>query len=467
MLADNATGNVEVMKANLNITFNDIWREYGDTAIRDNGSYGYTQTGLVNMDDANIMFNADAASGADGGIIEVDGKQRTNDAGTYNYVNVNDENSVKGLFNNVNFNNYTLKEVSGGNSKVTPKTLSVSDILATIVYGNQNGKGFSVDVGELTGFAEGYGDEDFVDLNRSYFGDTANGTFSEAYTNSQNGRLTADAGTYENGITYSGLSGLGLLTGGKAKNYVLADNATGNVEVMKADLIVTPNAVSRGYGDLKADYTFSATSLVNDDENYTLTLDETMISDMALVDNKTKTDNVGGYKWTFVKEALGGVENLLRNYDVTVGEADSTVIKADLTIKADDQNMLIGTTPNFTGTTLTELANQLVNGDSLPDGFSYLFGVGDEAIFSEVGTHADAIGLFYNGAFYGGGLTGWGGVFANYNMNVEPGLLTIVPPSTSNYGHLHSDGWDRVRNFRERKAEVFFHKGGMEYDEEM
>ena len=248
---------------------------------------------------------------------------------------------------------------------------------------------------------------------------------------------------------------------------MLADNATGNVEVMKADLIVTPNAVSRGYGDLKADYTFSATSLVNDDENYTLTLDETMISDMALVDNKTKTDNVGGYKWTFVKEALGGVENLLRNYDVTVGEADSTVIKADLTIKADDQNMLIGTTPNFTGTTLTELANQLVNGDSLPDGFSYLFGVGDEAIFSEVGTHADAIGLFYNGAFYGGGLTGWGGVFANYDVNFVPGTLTVVPPSTDNYGHLHSDGWDRVRNFRERKAEVFFHEGGMEYDEDM
>ena len=465
------------MKANLNITFNDIWREYGDTAIRDNGSYGYTQTGLVNMDDVNIVFNEGAASGADGGIIRVDGKQRTNDAGTYNYVDVNDENSVKGLFNNVNFNNYTLKElkeVSGGNSKVTPKTLSVSDILATIVYGNQNGKGFEVDVDniKLTGFAEGYGDEDYVDLDRSYFGDTANGTFSEEYTNSQNGRLTADAGTYENGITYSGLSGLGLLTGDKAKNYVLADSATGNVEVMKADLIVTPNAVSRGYGDLKADYTFSATSLVNDDEKYTLALDETMISDTALVDNKTKTDNVGGYKWTFVKEALGGVENLLRNYDVTVGEADSTVTKADLTIKADDQNMLIGTTPNFTGTTLTELANQLVNGDSLPDGFGYEFGLEDESILDVIGTHPGVIGLLLGGRFYDGGkYEDWGNtvnaVFANYNVNVEPGLLTIVPPSTSNYGHLHSDGWDRVRNFRERKAEVFFHEGGMEYDEDM
>ena len=158
----------------------------------------------------------------------------------------------------------------------------------------------------------------------------------------------------------------------------------------------------------------------------------------------------------------------LDNYTLVKGnDGVATVTKADLTIKADDQNMLIGTTPNFTGTTLTELANQLVNGDSLPDGFSYLFGVGDEAIFSEVGTHADAIGLFYNGAFYGGGLTGWGGVFANYDVNFVPGTLTVVPPSTDNYGHLHSDGWDRVRNFRERKAEVFFHEGGMEYDEDM
>ena len=36
-----------------------------------------------------------------------------------------------------------------------------------------------------------------------------------------------------------------------------------------------------------------------------------------------------------------------------------------------------------------------------------------------------------------------------------------------NNGHLHSDGWDRLRNFRERKAELYFHEGGMEYAEEM
>ena len=36
-----------------------------------------------------------------------------------------------------------------------------------------------------------------------------------------------------------------------------------------------------------------------------------------------------------------------------------------------------------------------------------------------------------------------------------------------NNGHLHSDGWDRLRNFRERKAELYFHEGGMEYTEDM
>lgn len=37
----------------------------------------------------------------------------------------------------------------------------------------------------------------------------------------------------------------------------------------------------------------------------------------------------------------------------------------------------------------------------------------------------------------------------------------------NNNGFLHSDGWDRIKNFRERKAELYFHNGGMEYAEEM
>ena len=37
----------------------------------------------------------------------------------------------------------------------------------------------------------------------------------------------------------------------------------------------------------------------------------------------------------------------------------------------------------------------------------------------------------------------------------------------NNNGFLHSDGWDRIKNFRERKAELYFHNGGMEYAEEL
>ena len=37
----------------------------------------------------------------------------------------------------------------------------------------------------------------------------------------------------------------------------------------------------------------------------------------------------------------------------------------------------------------------------------------------------------------------------------------------NNNGFLHSDGWDRIKNFRERKAELYFHNGGMENAEEM
>ena len=56
-------------------------------------------------------------------------------------------------------------------------------------------------------------------------------------------------------------------------------------------------------------------------------------------------------------------------------------------------------------------------------------------------------------------------MFANYDVYVVPGSLIVTPPG--NNGYIHSDGWDRVRNFRERKAELHFVQGGMEYEEGM
>ena len=359
-----ATGGIKVTPAPLTITLNDVTRIYGDAETFVNGiGYGIDDVdGLVNGDDEKqLTFAAETAKNKDKALSLTDGEWRTSDHGKYNYADGIDE-AITGI----NLDNYEVT-YEGGDSIVNKLTLKLSDLVTSIIYGDQGGQGFSdVDV-TLDEGGVVYNDEVYLAGGLKI----TDGRFDPEgeYESDKNGRATANVGNYNQKVSFVDIS----LTGKDAGNYDVDG-------VMNAAITVTP---------------------------------------------------------------------------------------AQLTIKADDQNMLIGTTPNFTGTTLTELANQLVNGDSLPDGFSYLFGVGDEAIFSEVGTHADAIGLFYNGAFYGGGLTGWGGVFANYDVNFVPGTLTVVPPSTDNYGHLHSDGWDRVRNFRERKAEVFFHEGGMEYDEDM
>lgn len=56
------------------------------------------------------------------------------------------------------------------------------------------------------------------------------------------------------------------------------------------------------------------------------------------------------------------------------------------------------------------------------------------------------------------------GVFNPNNLGYD---LEGVYVRGNNNGFLHSDGWDRIKNFRERKAELYFHNGGMEYAEDM
>ena len=288
--------------------------------------------------------------------------------------------------------------------------------------------------------------------------------------------ITKDANP--NGESYTWTAKVSTVVDKLSQNYKI-EVIDGKSTVGKAKLVVNVNNVDTIYGTQfdkdKYGYVFDENfGLVNNDNEETIRGALGITADDY--HNEAEKDGAGGvwtdgYKDDGYEITLNKQVNLT-NYEVEYRAGEATVTKADLTIKADDQNMLIGTTPNFTGTTLTELANQLVNGDSLPDGFGYEFGLEDESILDVIGTHPGVIGLLLGGRFYDGGkYEDWGNtvnaVFANYNVNVEPGLLTIVPPSNSNYGHLHSDGWDRLRNFRERKAEVFFHEGGMEYDEDM
>ena len=588
---DTVTGGIEVTPAELTIQLGDVERVYGDTSII-KGEYGLKNAGLKNGDNitfngTNVIFGDDAIENGKTKDANVSGHDGTYmDEAIRYYWNVGQEDYEK-VFTGINLANYIVDTV-GGESKVAQRELTVSGLLASIVYGDKDGNGLKLKEGAtLSGFADGYGDDSKVEL---VIGElTATGDYEDNRTKDNQNRATADVKTDGDGVYRDSLKAGVTLGGDSANNYYIADGtATGGIEVTPAPLTITLNNVTRTYGDAdtfvngigygiddvdglvngddEKQLTFAAETAKNKDKALSLTDGEWRTSDhgkysyadgideaitginldnyevkykggdsivnkltlklsdlvtsiiygdhggqgfsdvdvtldeggvvyndevylaggLKITDgrfdpdgeyesdkNGRATANVGNYnqKVSFGDISLTGKD--AGNYDVDgVMNAAITVTPAQLTIKADDQNMLIGTTPNFTGTTLTELANQLVNGDSLPDGFGYEFGLEDESILDVIGTHPGVIGLLLGGRFYDGGkYEDWGNtvnaVFANYNVNVEPGLLTIVPPSTDNYGHLHSDGWDRVRNFRERKAEVFFHKGGMEYDEDM
>ncbi|HIR18277.1 MAG TPA: filamentous hemagglutinin N-terminal domain-containing protein [Candidatus Caccocola faecigallinarum] len=595
VLEDKSTGGIKVKPVDLNITLSDVFRIYGDTKFENGTNYGLADGSVgLGANGDSVGFNGESVTFVDGGLTEDLRKtQNANVSGqTGGYLgdkryswNVAESDYEK-VFG-INPDNYNLT-VNDGESKVAQRELTVSGLLASIVYGDKDGNGLKLKEGAtLSGFADGYGDDSKVEL---VIGElTATGDYEDNRTKDNQNRATADVKTDGDGVYRDSLKAGVTLGGDSANNYYIADGtATGGIKVTPAPLTITLNDVTRIYGDAETfvngigygiddvdglvngddekQLTFAAETAKNKDKALSLTDGEWRTSDhgkysyadgideaitginldnyevkykggdsivnkltlklsdlvtsiiygdhggqgfsdvdvtldeggvvyndevylaggLKITDgrfdpdgeyesdkNGRATANVGNYnqKVSFVDISLTGKD--AGNYDVDgVMNAAITVTPAQLTIKADDQNMLIGTTPNFTGTTLTELANQLVNGDSLPDGFGYEFGLEDESILDLIGTHPGVIGLLLDGRFYDGGeYADWGNtvnaVFANYNVNVEPGLLTIVPPSTSNYGHLHSDGWDRVRNFRERKAEVFFHEGGMEYDEDM
>ncbi|NJE35597.1 filamentous hemagglutinin N-terminal domain-containing protein [Megasphaera sp. SW808] len=245
------------------------------------------------------------------------------------------------------------------------------------------------------------------------------------------------------------------------------------IEVKKATLDIVLDDISRVYGS----------GTISDGKNYGYTfgqkgseMTEAMKKELAsmgfevtgddavenLAPGKT-TNNVGDYTWSAKFELKG---NLSDNYQFAGGSTltgKSSVTKADLSIQANDENIALGGTPNFTG-----LVNQFVNGDS----FNVRFGT-DKDWTSTAGRHESVIGFWGDdGVFYQQGSsipdTLFGG---NYNVYFMPGTLTVgtmpdIPAwefPGGRWDYLYNDApFDRNRDFRERKAEINFVDGGME-----
>ena len=463
-----------VEKADLTITLDDVERIYGNIGFVNNTGYGITNVnGLTNGDEDNKLNLSDNANITDAALINVAGEERTNDVkgSPYDWTVAGDASNFTGVDNLGT--NYNITVVAG-NSKVTPKTVTIKDLLAAIVYGNQDNKGLQINTG--ASLADGsivYGDD--VTL----VTDNANYITGGKYDENRGNRVTADAGTYTDSLYVNGLS----LNGNKAENYVLdTTSAVGDITVTKADLSITINGVGTTYGTAfdESQYGYTLDKLVNGDgdNNSVINAIENAINNASGgyhntgaadgTNGKVTQDAEGDYSLSFKNDITQ--KDVLTNYNITVvKDGDVNVSKKQIHIGANNEEIHLGERPDYTG---TDINGVLVNGDKLNDNYHY--GVEDSADEKVVGNHS--IGVWIGNTFYDLSATvDWTkveGFFSNYEVTYKPGTLTVtdqvlpdLPDNWPNnrWDYLFGDNpFDRNENFRERKAEVNFVDGAME-----
>lgn len=466
-------------KAQINITLNDIERIYGNLNIN-KGNYGFIY-GIANgqlTDEMEkellnkLQLGSVDITKDDGALIE--NGTKTNNVGNYTWSGtVTLDNS---LLSNYEFTNKEGSITTTGNSKVTPKTLTLKDLLATIVYGNQDNKGLilqkpnnNTDI--LNGIV--YGDDVNINLGNITLGYKND----SAYDKNKGNRVTADVGTYENSLVVGNIS----LTNNEKGNYKLDTTTTGgSIKVTPAALTINLNKVYHTYGDPNLDdYGVSnVTGLTNGDK---ASIGVTMTEDTALKDNNAHTNDAGeNYTWT---GTINGIEGLGNNYIIKVNEGQSVVNKAKLDIIIDNTTIEKGEHPNYNGQFGNDSGtNNFTNGDT-PDtvfGSNWDWGITNPSLENETGTHGDAITIIINGNQYITSKEDIDKILPNYDVNISFGDLTvkdngssvpitpiepIKPVVPGIWSHIYQDQWDRNRDFKERKAEFNFVDGAIPLDE--
>ena len=195
------------------------------------------------------------------------------------------------------------------------------------------------------------------------------------YTKNQDGRKTADHGTYNDSVSFDGLT----ITDSNGNEVDIADNydliTTGTIDVAKAKLIVNTDGKTTTYGKVDESYTSrlddSTKALNGDDADQLLSdLGLTYKTDAYQDSNGNGTyDRTNHVKYTSDGKAYDSytldVDNTkeLKNYDVTVNDSTVTLERAKATVDTDKVTTDYGTV----NTSYTSHFNTAVNGDNGDD----------------------------------------------------------------------------------------------------
>ena len=425
-LVNNATGVITVKKATLNVGLNDVVRTYGDTSFTDGTGYGIKDhDALVNGDKGTVSLNKDAIT--DVGLV--DNNSKTNNKGEYKW-NVGENGIVADGVTNF-AKNYDIK-VTAGNSKVNAKKIYLNNINASTTYGSKDGLQVDGNV-SLQDNSIVYGDK--VSLKD---GASVSYKADGEYAANKGGRDTADAGEYKKNVVVTGAE----LVGNELGNYELVNNATGVITVKKATLNVGLNDVVRTYGDTSfTDGTGYGIkdhdALVNGDKG-TVSLNKDAITDVGLVDNNSKTNNKGEYKWNVGENGIvaDGVTNFAKNYDIKVTAGNSKVNAKKIYLNNINASTTYGSKDGLQVDGNVSLQdNSIVYGDkvSLKDGASVSYKADGEYAANKGGRDtADAGEYKKNVVVTGAELVG--NELGNYELvNNATGVIT-VKKATLNVG---------------------------------
>lgn len=346
-------GTITVNKAEAEVTTAEKTTEYGTVDT----NYQSNFTGAVNGDDANTLLNhlklsytTEAYTDKDGnGLYDHTADVIRNDDGTYGSYALD-------VANQAVLGDYDVT-IHDSDVVLTPKDITVTNEM-TQTYGDSTQHFAEISTPALV-------NGDSIDTDGFKIAVTEGDT---PYQKNRNGRTTADAGEYDNSLSYSG-GGIQHEDGSDAYNNYDVTIA-GKIIVNPATLYIDTTGNSRTYGDVAgviADLTQASqvrdlkTAAVNGDDPEQI-LKDLNIQDTsaALVNNQSRTNDVGSYDITTTyNTAETSPDSTLKNYAIVHKAGKETITKAPLTITTGDVTTDYGTVKETTST-----VSGLTNGDT-------------------------------------------------------------------------------------------------------